>query len=84
MGLMGGQFADESRHLMTGIGSYFYLVWAIWLRICLNEQQDVYMLNWPNIWTLPEVVLISDVKSTSNADKYRRVNGSNSEERKSV
>ena len=46
-------------HLMTGIGSYFYIVWAIWLRMCLNEDQDTYKLNWPHLWSIPEVVHIA-------------------------
>jgi dihydroceramidase len=45
---------------MTGVGSYFYIVWATWLRLCLNEKQDEYMLNWPSLWfSLPEVVTIT-------------------------
>jgi len=43
-------------HLMTGIGSYFYLVWGIWLRHCLNERQDEYMLYWPSYFAIPDVI----------------------------
>lgn len=43
---------------MTGVGSYYYIVWAIWLRHCLNERQDEYMLNWSSLWALPEVIPI--------------------------
>jgi len=44
-------------HIMTGIGAYFYLVWGIWLRHCLNERQDEYELNWPSaFFSLPEIV----------------------------
>ncbi|EMD91739.1 hypothetical protein COCC4DRAFT_128250 [Bipolaris maydis ATCC 48331] len=42
-------------HLMTGLGAYFYIVWGIWLRHCLNYRQDEYELQWPNVWTVPEV-----------------------------
>jgi dihydroceramidase len=49
-------------HIMTGIGSYYYIVWAIWLRICLNGAQDTFMLNWKHWWNIPEVVLIADMK----------------------
>ncbi len=65
---------------MTGIGSYFYIVWAIWLRHCLNERQDEYVLNWPSkLFSIPEVVPISVVEKSSN---YRnsgngQVNGAN-------
>lgn len=41
---------------MTGIGAYFYIVWGIWLRHCLNGQQDAYYLRWPRVWSLPDVV----------------------------
>ncbi|KAL6708444.1 alkaline ceramidase ydc1 [Coniothyrium glycines] len=43
-------------HIMTGIGAYYYIVWGIWLRHCLNYRQDEYKLLWPNIWTMPLVV----------------------------
>jgi dihydroceramidase len=48
--------ANKPRHLMTGTGAYYYLVWGIWLRHCLNYRQDEYELSWPNFWTVPEVV----------------------------
>ena len=50
---------------MTGIGSYFYIVWAIWLRHCLNEKQDEFILNWPNIFAVPEVIPISELDPSS-------------------
>ncbi|CBX92690.1 hypothetical protein IAQ61_005938 [Plenodomus lingam] len=53
-------------HLMTGTGAYFYIVWGIWLRHCLNYRQDEYELVWPNIWTVPSVV-----KARSSAAKGR-------------
>jgi len=43
-------------HLGTGIGAYFYMVWGIWLRHCLNERQDEYELSWPSIFSLPDIV----------------------------
>jgi len=62
-------------HIMTGIGSYFYIVWAIWLRHCLNERQDEYMLHWTSVWRLPEVVPISTVKSPVNGYTNGYTNG---------
>jgi dihydroceramidase len=41
---------------MTGIGAYFYIVWGIWLRHCLNYKQDEYELIWPHLATMPTVV----------------------------
>lgn len=41
---------------MTGTGAYYYIVWGIWLRHCLNYRQDEYELIWPNLWTMPSVV----------------------------
>ncbi|TVY45252.1 Alkaline ceramidase [Lachnellula occidentalis] len=58
-------------HLMTGYGAYCYLVWGVWLRHCLNERQDEYVLKWPSIFfSIPEVVPLSvypqgDVPSTN-------------------
>jgi dihydroceramidase len=43
-------------HLMTGTGAYFYIVWGIWLRHCLNGRQDEYMLRWPRWMSLPAIV----------------------------
>lgn len=40
---------------MTGIGAYFYIVWGIWLRHCLNYRQDEYELIWPR-FGMPGVV----------------------------
>lgn len=76
---------------MTGIGSYFYIVWAIWLRHCLNERQDEYVLNWPSkFFSIPEVVPISVVEKKNSYRNLgnRRANGvhgrEKTEERKSV
>ena len=43
-------------HLMTGTGAYYYIMWAIWLRHCLNGRQDEYDMHWPRIWNLPVVI----------------------------
>ncbi|KAL8835296.1 MAG: hypothetical protein Q9170_003382 [Blastenia crenularia] len=43
-------------HLLTGIGAYYYLTWGIWLRHCLNGRQKEYLLVWPRILSLPEIV----------------------------
>lgn len=49
--------ANTDRHIMTGIGAYFYIVWGIWLRHCLNGRQEEYILQWPSLFTsLPHVV----------------------------
>ncbi len=46
-----------SRHLMTGMGAYYYIVWAIWLRHCLDGHQWHYDLIWPRLITsFPRVV----------------------------
>ena len=44
------------RHIMTGTGAYFYIVWGVWLRHCLNGREREYKLNWPSIFSLPEIV----------------------------
>jgi dihydroceramidase len=48
--------ADNIRHVMTGTGAYYYIVWGVWLRHCLNYRQDEYELDWPNFWTMPQVI----------------------------
>lgn len=47
---------------MTGVGAYYYIVWAVWLRHCLNERQDEFVLNWPSVWSLPEVISLEDME----------------------
>lgn len=68
-------------HLMTGIGSYFYLVWGIWLRHCLNERQDKYFLSWPSWFSLPEVIPVT--ASTGSSKRYI-VGTSKSETKKAI
>ncbi|KAH7114279.1 alkaline ceramidase-like protein [Dendryphion nanum] len=43
-------------HLMTGVGAYFYIVWGVWLRHCLNHEQDDYELVWPGWTSMPVIV----------------------------
>lgn len=50
---------SSTRHLMTGLGAYMYLVWGIWLRHCLNNRQEEYHLWWPRFWNIPEVLRTS-------------------------
>ena len=50
------QCSNGCRHLMTGTGAYFYLVWGIWLRHCLNGRQDEYTMVWEGWTSLPVVV----------------------------
>lgn len=41
---------------MTGVGAYFYIVWGVWLRHCLNGRQDEFEMVWPSILTsLPRI-----------------------------
>ncbi|KAH0556806.1 hypothetical protein GP486_005405 [Trichoglossum hirsutum] len=47
--------------IVTGLalflgGGYFYIVWGIWLRHCLNERQNEFKLLWPSLFSFPEVV----------------------------
>jgi len=57
-------------HLGTGIGAYFYITWGIWLRRCLNEQQDEYELHWPSFFTsFPGIV------KTRGDSVFRKANG---------
>ncbi|KAF1984797.1 dihydroceramidase [Aulographum hederae CBS 113979] len=44
-------------HIMTGVGAYYYIVWGIWLRHCLNGKHDEYDLVWPNIFLRVPVVV---------------------------
>lgn len=54
---------------MTGVGSYFYIVWAIWLRYCLTQSQDKYALNWPSVaFSLPEVVLREELSPIAGSN----------------
>jgi dihydroceramidase len=48
--------AHSTRHLMTGTGAYYYIVWGVWLRHCLNYRQDEYELEWLSVWSTPQVI----------------------------
>lgn len=48
--------SGTTRHIMTGTGAYFYIIWGIWLRHCLNGRQEEYDLSWPRLLSLPEIV----------------------------
>ncbi|CAG8953206.1 hypothetical protein HYFRA_00003407 [Hymenoscyphus fraxineus] len=73
-------------HLMTGIGSYFYLVWGVWLRHCLNGRQDEFMLSWPSYFSIPEVLPRTEsTKINGHGDDWSKSqNGHANHERKSV
>ncbi|KAK5737529.1 alkaline ceramidase ydc1 [Elasticomyces elasticus] len=52
---------------MTGTGAYFYIVWGIWLRHCLNGRQDEYELVWPSLFTsIPSIVRRPQAMNGSN------------------
>ncbi|KAK5734853.1 alkaline ceramidase ydc1 [Elasticomyces elasticus] len=54
-------------HIMTGTGAYFYIVWGIWLRHCLNGRQDEYELVWPSLFTsIPSIVRRPQAMNGSN------------------
>jgi dihydroceramidase len=61
---------------MTGVGAYFYIVWGIWLRHCLNYRQDEYELYWPNLWTMPVVVKQSSAVGGANGHTKGHANES--------
>ncbi len=72
---------------MTGIGSYYYIVWAIWLRHCLNDRQDEFVLHWPTVWKIPEVIPLAEAEKSASFRKAvaGHVNGKvKGEDRKSI
>jgi dihydroceramidase len=55
---------------MTGTGAYFYIVWGIWLRHCLNGRQDEYELHWPSLLTsFPSIVKTNKKSAKANGNK---------------
>lgn len=42
-------------HLLTGWGAYYYIVYGIWLRSCLDGKQEEYECVWERVWSLPVV-----------------------------
>jgi dihydroceramidase len=57
-------------HLMTGIGAYCYIVWGIHLRHILDGDQEHFVMVWPKIYILPEIVKVSEppAKNASNGN----------------
>ena len=66
-GILEATKAHSIRHLMTGTGAYYYIVWGVWLRHCLNYRQDEYELDWPNFWTMPQVIKRRDAVANGHA-----------------
>ncbi|KAI9883222.1 MAG: hypothetical protein M1823_005015 [Watsoniomyces obsoletus] len=55
-------------HFMTGLGAYYYIVWGIWLRHCLNHREDEFKLEWPSaFFSLPQVVRADHVPMNGQA-----------------
>ena len=38
---------------MTGYAGYINLTWGIWLRYCMNGEQDDVELVWPSFFSVP-------------------------------
>jgi len=57
---------------MTGTGAYFYIMWGIWLRHCLNGRQEEYDLHWPRLLSLPEVVRTNQGNRDTQQDFVRK------------
>ncbi|KAI1327569.1 alkaline phytoceramidase [Xylariaceae sp. FL0255] len=49
-------------HLMTGIGAYFYIMWRVWIHMCLDGVEDKYQLFWPSLLSFPEVRTVDNKK----------------------
>ncbi|CAK3958988.1 alkaline dihydroceramidase Ydc1 [Lecanosticta acicola] len=59
-------------HLGTGLGAYYYIVWGVWLRHCLNGRQDEYDLHWPRTFSsIPRIVRKQPVHQNGLAKKMK-------------
>lgn len=56
---------------MTGIGAYLYIIWGIWLRVCLNNHQDEFMLQWPHFYNFPELVRVQPETGHENGSSKK-------------
>lgn len=60
---------------MTGIGAYFYIQWGIWLRHCLNGEQDQVEMIWPRLVTsFPTVVRVNTIQNGQVNGDVKKVN----------
>lgn len=58
------------RHVFTGMGLYYHLVFGVYLRHHLKGDQDDIELVWPSIFTsIPAIVRKDRTSSTSNGNK---------------
>nr|OQO29156.1 hypothetical protein B0A51_03860 [Rachicladosporium sp. CCFEE 5018] len=53
-------------HLGTGIGAFHYITWGVWLRRCLDGQQEEYDVIWPHLLSVPECVRRTPLNGTAN------------------
>lgn len=60
---------------MTGVGAYFYIQWAIWLRHCLNGEQDQVKMIWPRLMTsFPTVIRVDTIQNGQANGEAKKVN----------
>lgn len=56
-------------HLMTGIGAYYYITWRVWIHRCMDGEEDKFQLNWPSIFSIPEVIAADGASAHLNGKK---------------
>ncbi|ORY56677.1 ceramidase [Pseudomassariella vexata] len=60
-------------HLMTGIGAYYYITWRIWIHRCLDGDEDKFRLNWPNMFSMPDIVAVDHISLKDDKRSNGRV-----------
>ncbi|KAL1888623.1 alkaline ceramidase ydc1 [Sporothrix stenoceras] len=61
-------------HIFTGLGSYYFIMWRMWLHTCLDGKEDEFALQWTNALTsIPRVVPVSDLERANGSSKRRRL-----------
>ncbi|ERF68195.1 hypothetical protein EPUS_05276 [Endocarpon pusillum Z07020] len=61
-------------HILTSVAQYINLTWSIWLRYCLNGEQDDVELVWPSFFTsVPVVEPTEKAKSESKLNRKKKI-----------
>jgi dihydroceramidase len=58
---------------MTGVGAYYYIIWGIWLRYCLNGEQDTVRLSWPSLFSFPDIMRVEKPSQNGHASNGKAV-----------
>lgn len=63
-------------HIFTSLGAYYFIIWRVWLEICLEGKERELMLYWPSPYTsVPRVFPRTDALAGASRNGHANGNG---------